>query len=198
MNRILIIFAHPAFQKSRVNARLVEGLVELEGVTFHDLYQAYPEFDIDVPTEQELLKNHDIIGFHHPFFWYSTPAILKEWQDLVLEHGWAYGREGHALKNKWFLNIITTGGRAEAYCRQGYNFYTVRQLLAPIEQTAKLCRMVYLPPYVVHGTHSITPEKIEQHRKEYHQLLTMLRDGRLDISAVEKFPYLNHYLHKKL
>lgn len=27
----------------------------------------------------------------HPFYWYSTPALLKEWQDLVLEHGWAYG-----------------------------------------------------------------------------------------------------------
>ncbi|MCB0293189.1 MAG: NAD(P)H-dependent oxidoreductase, partial [Calditrichaeota bacterium] len=87
MKKILIIFAHPAFQKSRVNARLIEGLAQMEGITFHDLYQAYPEFDIDIAAEQQLLTGHDVIVFHHPFFWYSTPALLKEWQDLVLEHG---------------------------------------------------------------------------------------------------------------
>ena len=196
MKKILIIFAHPAFQKSRVNARLIEGLAQMEGITFHDLYQAYPEFDIDIAAEQQLLTEHDVIVFHHPFFWYSTPALLKEWQDLVLEHGWAYGSQGNQLNDKWFFNIITTGGGAAAYSQQGYNFYTIRQLLAPIEQTARLCKMVFLPPYVVHGTHAITPEEIEAYREKGQRLLTMIRDGDFDLAAAMQLQYLNDYMKR--
>ena len=90
--------------KSRVNKYLIEHIEDIGDVTFHDLYQLYPELDIDVKAEQQLLEMHDFIIFHYPFFWYSAPAILKEWQDLVLEHGWAYGHEGKALKDKRTFN----------------------------------------------------------------------------------------------
>ena len=104
--KVLILFAHPAFQKSRSNRLLVKDLDKIEGVTFHDLYEMYPDFNIDIKHEKKLCEVNDVIIFQHPFFWYSTPAILKEWQDLVLEHGWAYGSEGKALENKLFFNSI--------------------------------------------------------------------------------------------
>jgi glutathione-regulated potassium-efflux system ancillary protein KefG len=194
LKKILIIFAHPALQKSRVNKVLIEELPNKEGITFHDIYQAYPELDIDISAEKELLERHDIVVLHHPFFWYSTPAILKEWQDLVLEHGWAYGSEGNALKNKILFNVITSGGQEEAYSENGYNNYTVRQLLSPIEQTANLCKMIFLPPYVIHGTHSITQEEVNQHRDEYYQLLDLLGDDQIDIEKARKLNYLNNFV----
>jgi glutathione-regulated potassium-efflux system ancillary protein KefG len=194
LKKILIIFAHPALQKSRVNKVLIEDLPNKESITFHDIYQTYPELDIDVPTEKVLLEKHDIIVLQHPFFWYSTPAILKEWQDLVLEHGWAYGSEGNALKNKILFNVITTGGRKEAYCENGYNNYTVRQLLSPIEQTANLCKMIFLPPYVIHGTNSITEEEVHQHRDEYYQLLNLLANDQIDIRKARMSNYLNDFV----
>ena len=46
--RVLILFAHPALHKSRVNRRLAAAVRHLEGVTFHDLYEEYPDFNIDV------------------------------------------------------------------------------------------------------------------------------------------------------
>lgn len=193
MKKILILFAHPALQKSRVNRQLIEDVHQLEGITFHDLYQSYPEFDIDVNREKNLLNEHDVIILHHPFFWYSTPAILKEWQDLVLEHGWAYGSKGNALKDKICFNVVTTGGRKEAYSESGYNNYTIRQLLAPIEQTVNLCKMIFLPPYVIHGTHSITREAIEQHREELHHILQELQQNRLEIELIRQKDYLNDY-----
>ena len=52
MNRILILFAHPALQKSRINRVFISAVQDVEAVTFHDLYEAYPEFDILVPEEQ--------------------------------------------------------------------------------------------------------------------------------------------------
>jgi len=196
MRKILILFAHPAFEKSRVNVHLVDDLQNIEGVTFFDVYEHYPEMDIDVEEQQALLLEHDVIVFHHPFFWYSTPAILKEWQDLVLEHGWAYGAEGNALKDKLFFNTITTGGQSEAYSVDGFHKVTMRQLLIPIEKTAKLCKMTFLPPYVVHGSHSITSEKVKYHRVDYQELLELLYSDKLDIDRAVKLDYLNDYFIK--
>jgi len=189
--KILVLFAHPALEKSRVNRVLAGAIRDLPGVTFHDLYEAYPDFGIDVKREQELLLAHDILVFHHPFFWYSTPAILKEWQDLVLEHGWAYGRQGTALRGKWMMSVITTGGRESAYQTEGHNRFTMRELLAPIEQTARLCRMEFLPPFVAHGTHGMTPREMEDHGSDLRNLLEALRDGRITPERVRDLPRIN-------
>jgi glutathione-regulated potassium-efflux system ancillary protein KefG len=191
---ILILFAHPALQKSRVNRQLIQGVQGLEGVTFHDLYEAYPDFDIDVEHEQRLLIEHDVVVFQHPFFWYSTPAILKEWEDLVLEHGWAYGRDGNALRGKMLLSAITTGGREVAYQKDGYNRFTIRELLAPIEQTAYLCGMGFLPPFVVHGTLGMSEAVIRQHARDYARVLKALRNGTIDLDAARRHPRLNSKL----
>lgn len=197
MKKILVLFAHPAFQKSRINKILIQGLDAMEGVTFRDLYQAYPEMDIDVVPEQQLVDEHDIIIFHHPFYWYNVPAILREWQDLVLQHGWAYGSKGEALKDKLFLQVMTTGGEQKAYCSKGYNRFTIRQLLTPFEQTAYLCKMKYLPPFVVHGTHSISKEEVLKQRNNYMDLLTGLRDEQFDTDDLMKKEYFNDYFLNK-
>ena len=189
--KILILFAHPALEKSRVNIHLNETVSGMEGVTFHDLYQEYPDFHIDVQREQELLIQHDVIIFHHPFFWYSTPALLKEWQDLVLEHGWAYGSQGNVLKGKIFMNVITTGGKEAAYHTDGYNHFTVRQLLAPLEQTAFLCKMVFLAPFIVHGTHAITGDDISRYRRDYRELILALQESRVDIEVAQRLDRIN-------
>jgi len=190
-HRILILFAHPAFEKSRVNRRLIEAVRDLRGVTFHDLYEIYPEFDVDVAREQRLLAEHEIIVFQHPFLWYSTPALVKEWEDLVLEHGWAYGSQGTTLRGKKLLSAITTGGREDAYRRGGFNRFTIRELLAPIEQTAHLCGMDYLPPFVVHDTHGMTRDELARHAGDYRRIITGLRDGRIDLEACRRFPRIN-------
>lgn len=191
MSKILVLFAHPALEKSRVNRELAAAVRDLPGVTFHDLYEAYPEFDVDVQREQALLLEHDVIVLQHPFFWYSTPALLKEWQDLVLEHGWAYGSEGKMLQGKQALSIVTTGGREQAYDPEGLNRFTMRQFLAPIEQTFRLCGVAYRPPFVVHGTHGMAGEEIRAHAADYRRLLEAIREERVDWDSVPQHQRLN-------
>ena len=198
MSRILVLFAHPAMEKSRLNRDLAAAVSELSGVTFHDLYEAYPEFDIDVPREQALLIEHDVIVLQHPFFWYSTPALLKEWQDLVLEHGWAYGSEGRALVGKCALSVITTGGGESAYQEGGLNRFTMRQFLAPIEQTFRLCGVEYLPPFVVHGTLGMAREKIRSHAEDYRRIVEALRDETLHIEAARAMLRINSQVDELL
>ena len=186
-----MLFAHPALEKSRVNRRLVAEVRDVAGVTFHDLYEAYPDFDVDVRREQQLLGGHDVVVLQHPFYWYSTPALVKQWEDLVLEHGWAYGTGGRALRGKWWLSALTTGGRESAYRPNGLNRFTIRELLAPLEQTARLCGMEFLPPFVVHGTHRLETDGVEKAAREYRCALEALRDDRVDLQAARLHPYLN-------
>lgn len=180
MSRLLVLFAHPRLGRSRVHRALLRALPAHPDITFHDLYEEYPRLDVDVEREQALLDEHDIIAFQFPFYWYSTPPILKQWQDLVLEHGWAYGSEGNALRGKTFLNIVSTGGGEAAYCAAGYNRFSVRQLLSPIEQTALLCGMNYLPPFVVFGTHALEEEDITLQASRYSALVEALVAGEPD------------------
>jgi glutathione-regulated potassium-efflux system ancillary protein KefG len=195
---VLILFAHPALERSRVNRELVRAVRDLPGVTFHDLYERYPDFDIDVAREQDLLVGHDRVVFQHPFFWYSTPAMLKEWQDLVLEHGWAYGHDGQALRGKTALNVLTAGGSEANYDGHGANRHCVRDYLVPFEDSMRLCGMDYLPPFVVYGTHSLTAEEIRGHAADYRRVVEALRDGRLDLRAARELPRLNLDLDRVL
>ena len=178
---VLILLAHPALEKSRVNARLAAAVQDLHGITFHDLYEAYPEFDIDVPREQRLLEAHSTIVLQHPFFWYSTPALVKQWEDLVLEHGWAYGSGGTALAGKRLLSMISTGGGEDAYRHDGPRGETMSDLLSPLRRTFELCGMDYLPPFVVHGTHGMGHADLMQHVQDYRRVIESLRDNAIDL-----------------
>jgi glutathione-regulated potassium-efflux system ancillary protein KefG len=182
MRRVLVLFAHPVLERSRVNKRLVEAIEKLEGVTIHDLYEAYPTLAIDVKREQALLVEHDVIVFQHPFYWYSAPSIMKEWQDLVLEHGWAYGEGGTHLRGKITFNAVTTGGPEAAYRKGGYNRFTIKELLAPWDQTAYLCGMRFLAPFAVHAALRVVGDAdVAASRTLYVRLLEALRDERVDL-----------------
>jgi glutathione-regulated potassium-efflux system ancillary protein KefG len=196
--KVLVLFAHPALERSRLNRALLRAVRERPAVTFHDLYEEYPDLIIDVDREQELLLAHDVIVFQHPFYWYSTPSLMKEWQDLVLEHNWAYGVQGRALEGKFTFNALTAGGSEGAYHAAGFNRFTIRQLLAPWEATASLCHMTYLAPFVVHGVLRMTAPDIEPHVRDYGRLLDALLADRLDLTRAAAATRLNDDLDSLL
>ncbi|MEZ5345794.1 MAG: NAD(P)H-dependent oxidoreductase [Pyrinomonadaceae bacterium] len=194
MRKILILFAHPRLENSRVNIRLLEQIPQTENITFRDLYEEYPDFNIEVEDEKALLLENDIIIWQHPFFWYSAPPLLKQWIDLVLEYGWAYGENGDKLKDKIIFNAITTGGNEDAYCPQGYNCYTVPDFMKPFEQTARLCLMDYLPPFTTMGTHRMNKEQIERAALKYGKFLKLISNGDFDLEKARSVKYLNEML----
>ncbi|MCP4874112.1 MAG: flavodoxin family protein [Gammaproteobacteria bacterium] len=198
-NKILILFAHPSQHRSEVNLPLIETSKTIEDVTVIDLYAEYPDYCIDIEREQQLLREHDIIVFMFPLYWYSTPSILKEWQDLVLEYGFAYGHDGTELHGKKLLCAITAGGSETAYKTHGYNHYTIRQLLRPIEQTATLCGMLYLPPYALFGSRTALEDgKVVQHLENWKGILDCLRHNRIDVERAETAEKLNECVKQTL
>ena len=196
MNKVLILFAHPRFEQSRTNSQLVAAIPKNEHITFHDLYEHYPNFHIDIEREKALLEAHDIIIWHHPLYWYSAPPLIKQWIDMVLEFGWAYGPGGKALEGKIIFNVITSGGTREVYNREGRNRFTIREFLAPFEQTVRLCHMDYLPPFAVQGTHLLAPEQLKAATQNYAQLLLRLVETKPKIKALQKLEYLNDWFEK--
>jgi glutathione-regulated potassium-efflux system ancillary protein KefG len=184
MARVLILFAHPALQKSRIHRPLVSGIPDRSDLTLHDLYEEYPDFLVDVEREKELLTHHDVVVFQHPFYWYGVPPLLKQWMDLVLEHGWAYGTGGTALQGKWLVPVVSAGASEAAYCTVGRNRRTIRQFLAPIEQTAFLCGMRFAPPWVVYGTHRLDHADVARIATRYVRMLEWLLEGGLEDADV--------------
>lgn len=191
-HRVLVLFAHPAVQKSRVNRELLAAIKGVPGIDIVDLYEEYPDHHINVRREQQRLLDHDIIIWQHPFYWYSSPAILKEWQDLVLEYGFAYGEHGTHLRGKRLMSAITTGGPPESYRAGALNNYSVREFLRPFEQTVRLCHMEYLPPFVVQGTlNRIDQDQIRSVAAVYRETLLALRDGRVDWEMLRRQEFIN-------
>jgi putative NADPH-quinone reductase len=165
---------------------LADAARTVDGVTVVDLYAEYPTFEIDVDREQRRLLEHDVIVFQHPVYWYSSPAILKEWQDLVLEYGFAYGTEGTALEGKVLVNAVTAGAGRDVYTHQGGYRHELRDFFSPFEQTARLCRMRFLPPFALFAAgRSAADGRLERHRRDYTTLLEALVDDRLDLDRAE-------------
>lgn len=187
MSRPLVYYAHPGHKYSHVNRYMARAAAAVDGVTFVDLYRDYPRFDINVNVEQQRLLDHDVVLFQFPLFWYSTPSIIKEWEDLVLEHGFAYGHDGDRLAGKRMMLVVSGAGPKDAYTHAGYQHFPIRTFLTPLEQTARLCKMHFLAPYVLYAALR-APEAglVEPHVDGYRQLLEAIRDDRYDFDVAEK------------
>ena len=181
--RILLNVFHPDLSRSRGNRALLDAVSDLPNVTVRDLYREYPDFRIDAAREQDLLRAHDVIVFQHPFYWYSSPSLMKEWEDRVLEQGFAYPPGvGDEMKGKTWLTAMTTGGAHDAYRSGGFNNWTPSELLRPFQQTAHLCGMTWLPPFVVHsvlpagiaGFKNISEAELAERAAAYRDLLAGL------------------------
>jgi len=195
MSKVLILFAHPDQSQSCVNTSMASAARELDDVTVADLYAEYPRYKIEPEKEQQRLLEHDVVVLQFPFYWYSTPSILKEWMDGVLEYGFAYGHEGDKLANKPLLVATTAGGSEDAYSTQGSNQFPIRTLLSPLEQTANLCQMPYLPPFVLFGSLAASQDqRLTSHINHYRELLISLRDDQLEVKALSSHELMSESL----
>ncbi len=160
---IVVIYAHPTPRRSRANRPLAEALDGLPQVQVRDLYGRYVDYDIDVVDEQRALSTAEMIVLQYPVRWYNVPALLKLWLDEVLESGWAYGPGGTALRGKSLLVMASTGGHADSYTPEGNHGHTIDEFLLPLEQTAQLCGMTWLPPVVLHDADNVDTARLAEH-----------------------------------
>lgn len=183
--KILHLVFHPDLSASRVNNAWKKSLEKSKDITVsRDLYAEYPDFQIDIAREQADLLAHDRIVIQFPFYWYSVPPLFKKWIDDVFAYDFAYGSKGDKLSGKELQIITSVGGPEESYMPGGYNSFSVTEYLRPIQQTAHLCRMVYLPPMWMHGSVAADDDKIQNYAKKWLEGIT--DPNRADPWAVQK------------
>ncbi|WNR43068.1 NAD(P)H-dependent oxidoreductase [Paenibacillus roseipurpureus] len=170
--KTLVIVTHPNIENSRINKAWMQALQNESTVTIHQLYNAYPDFKIDVAKEQELLMEHDRIVLQFPFYWYSSPSLLKEWFDVVLSYGWAYGEGGDKLRGKELGLAVSTFGPEQSYQHSGYNRYTMEELLKPFQATSNLIGTKFMTPYILNGVMHVNDEELARSTTDYVKFVT--------------------------
>lgn len=173
--KILHLVFHPNLNHSRVNRIWQQQLVASGKITTsRDMYAEVPNFTFDVAHEQQYLRDHDRIVLQFPFYWYSSPPLLKKWLDDVLTYGFAYGSTGTELTGKDLQIITSAGGQPRHYT--GFSIYaTIPQLLQPFHLTANLCGMNYMMPVWMYHADTAAEETI---RKQGDTWVGMIDDPR--------------------
>lgn len=183
--KTLVIISHPEITESGSQQYLLSSIPEHKDITVHHLESLYPDFNIDVKKEQELLNEHDRIIFQFPFYWYSTPALLKKWQDDVLTDGFAYGKRGKALVEKEFGLVVGIGVKKEEYQPGGREGFSIDELTKPFQAMALKTGMTFLKTFPIYQFSYLTEEQKMALLIRYQQYLT--REKEESLAAREKW-----------
>ena len=193
MSKILVVVAHPNIDSSIANKTILEKFQKLHPDSEIDhLYKLYPDFKIDVKKEQEKLVKADYIILQFPMFWYNAPALMRQWFESVLEHGFAYGSKGKALEGKKLILSITTGSPTEDYKPGGKQSYTIEDLTKGFHQLANLCSMKW-DGFITTGNLVFF---LRDKPDELKKMMERLEQHAIELSAKVKGKYNYHYLHK--
>lgn len=155
--KTLIIVTHPDIDNSVINKRWVEQLQQYpDQITIHQLHARYPDGNIDVAAEQQLLLGHDNIVLQFPLYWFSTPPLLKKWLDDVLAHGFAYGSGAgeRQLAGKRIGLAISAGIKDADYSAHGRYQFTLDELTRPLQLTITYISAELLPVFACYGAES--------------------------------------------
>lgn len=166
-----MILAHPKIEESIGNKIISELTNQNDNVEVRHLNALYPDFKIDVKAAQAALLRADVIIFQYPLYWYSTPAILKEWIDQVFEYGFAFGQDAKLIDKKVIVSV-TIGSAAKDYPKE-----VIDKILFPFQGLAAYCKMNYVGEVLSNNINNYTPEatkKAKEIAKEHAQKLINL------------------------
>ena len=156
--KTLILVFHPALARSKANAALATAAAALPDTDVVDMQALYPDGVVDADREVTRLLAADRIVLQFPIYWYSTPPLLKAWQDAVLTRMYyiAYETEGRRLKGTPILVVATAGNQPEAYSPTGRNLFPLETLLSPLQATAYRCGLPWASPFLVYRSGALT------------------------------------------
>jgi glutathione-regulated potassium-efflux system ancillary protein KefG len=174
-----ILLFHPDSERSRVNTALARAAVGLHHVASADMAALYPAgiaMERDSEREAARLLGADRIVLQFPMQWYSTPALLKQWQDVVLTR-MAYmnwDTEGAGLADKPLMIAATMGAEEATYRRQGRNRFTIAELLAPLQASANRFAMDWQDPFLLFGADALGEDDLAEAGHAYTRALSRL------------------------
>lgn len=174
----LLILAHPYYTRSIANKTIVNELTDkYPDLEVRDIFQRYPDYQIDVAAEQQALLRHETVILQYPMFWFNMPAILKLWFDEVFSYQFAYGSQGDKLKNKKVLLSMTVGQPEKNLINEHENL--IESFLKSVQHSIQYSQMNLsgtfllfdVSPLSGHSASKIKREAVEQGDKILKHLL---------------------------
>ena len=86
---------------------------------------------------------------------YGKGCAIKDDFTEVMEHSWAYGSKGNALKGKFFIASMTVGGPEKEYQHDGIVTYTMDEFMAFIKRYTVTCKMEFKKLFCTYGANYI-------------------------------------------
>lgn len=167
----LIIVAHPELARSNTQPFFKAAIENFSNVTWHPLAA-----DFNVEQEQSLLLQNDRIILEFPLYWYSAPALLKQWMDTVMTTKFAAGHQ-YALEGKELGIVVSTGDNGNAFQAGAAEKFTISELMRPFEAFANKTKMMYLPILAVHQFLYLEPDAQQRLMVAYQQYTTNVGGG---------------------
>ena len=72
--KITIFLFHPDLKMSSVNQALIKSIT----TEVKNIYELYPDENINIKAEQDALVKSDRIIFQVPMYWYSVPPTYEK------------------------------------------------------------------------------------------------------------------------
>lgn len=173
----LILSFHPDLGRSHANRAMLDAVKDLEGIAIVDLYGLYPTDEVNIAAEVQRLLSAKRLVLQFPVQWYSTPALLKTWQDSVLTQMYylAYETQGQKLEGLPILIVATAGNTPEAYSETGVNLFPLEQLLQPLRATAHRCQWAWSDPFLVYQANTLPGSELDVVAAEYRARIEQFR-----------------------
>lgn len=160
MKKTLVIFAHPFFELSIFNSKVIDIYKDKENIVFKDLYEIYADFHISAYRERKKVKEFDRIIFHFPLIWLGIPPLLSLWLSEVLDQKWLNRYAEKPLKDKEIIVVVSAGGSAQNYNPNGTYQRPVEDFILPLTKSLETNQAVVKDIITIHSARQKTESEI--------------------------------------
>ena len=171
MKKTLVLFAHPYFEHSTTNVRLLECYEAMDHLTSRDLYEDYPDFHIQPFRERKRIVEYELIIFHFPIIWFGLPPLLKLWIDEVFDMRWITETGLNILSGKDALIVTSVGGRELNYAPDGKFKTTIAELLSGLRVALDVNNIELKKIHIIYNADNLSEEELEFQCQELSETL---------------------------
>ncbi|MCG2792931.1 MAG: NAD(P)H-dependent oxidoreductase [Weeksellaceae bacterium] len=171
MKKTLVLFAHPYFEHSTTNVRLLECYENMPNVTFRDLYEDYPDFHIHTFRERKRIVDYERLIFHFPIIWFGLPPLLKLWIDEVFDMRWISEGEFNILSGKDALIIASVGGSEGNYSKEGKYKINAEELFTGLRVALDVNNIELKKTFIVYNADTLEEKQLDVSCEELSEIL---------------------------
>lgn len=173
MMKTLVITSHTYLHQSRIIKHIENAIKHLENVEVRNLEKIYGHNSaaFDIAKEKEVYKGVDRVVFLFPIHWFNITPMIKSYLNEVWTYGWAFGPDGHALKNKEMLIISSAGASQYTYSKQGIIESNIEEIFTPMKASALYVGMKYTSSIVLYDAMNKTDDELSLFTDQVIQIL---------------------------